>query len=83
MGITWQLPTSSFLRDTLQNPHYGGAYAWGRRQMERVVENGKVRKRQTGVLAREKWKVLLPDHHEGYIDWDAYEENQRLMRQTA
>jgi DNA invertase Pin-like site-specific DNA recombinase len=83
MGITWQLPTYSFLRDTLQNPHYGGAYAWGRRQMERVVENGKVRKRQTGVLAREKWKVLLPDHHEGYIDWDAYEENQRLMSNNS
>ncbi len=83
MGILWQLPTYSFLKELLQNPHYAGAYAWGRRQTETVVENGKVRKRQTGVLPREKWKVLLPDRHEGYIDWDAYEENQCRMSNNS
>lgn len=83
MGIIWQLPTYSFLKDVLQNPHYAGAYVWGRRQTETVVEDGMVRKRQTGHLAREQWKVFLPDHHEGYIDWDAFEENQRLMSNNS
>ena len=30
-------------------------------------------------IAREHWKVFLPDHHEGYLDWEAFEENQHLM----
>lgn len=83
MRLVWQLPSYPFVKDVLQNPHYAGAYAWGRRQTETVVENGKVLKRQTGVLPRDKWKVLLYDQHEGYIDWATFEENQRLMRNNS
>jgi len=83
MGIVWQLPTYSFVRDMLQNPYYAGVYVWGRRQTETVVAGGKVRKRQTGYVAREQWKVFLPDHHEAYIDWNTFEENQRLMRSNS
>lgn len=83
MRLVWQLPSYPFVKDVLQNPHYAGAYAWGRRQTETVVENGKVLKRQTGVLPRDKWRVLLYDQHEGYIDWATFEENQRLMRNNS
>jgi hypothetical protein len=77
--LAWQLPTYAFVKDVLQNPHYAGAYVWGRRQTETVVVGGRVRKRQTAPLPREQWKVLLRDHHEAYIDWEAFEENQRRM----
>jgi hypothetical protein len=30
-------------------------------------------------LPREKWRVLLQDRHEGYIDWDEFERNQRAI----
>ena len=83
MGIVWQLPTYSFVKDMLQNPYYAGVYVWGRRQTETLVAGGKVRKRQTGYVAREQWKVFLPDHHEAYIDWDAFEENQRRMSNNS
>ena len=27
-------------------------------------------------VSREDWHVLLPDHHEGYIEWEKFERNQ-------
>jgi hypothetical protein len=67
----------------LQNPYYAGAYVWGRRQTETVVASGKVRKRQTAPLPQGKWKVFLRDHHEAYIDWEVFEENQRRMSHNS
>jgi excisionase family DNA binding protein len=29
--------------------------------------------------AREAWHVLIKDHHEGYISWEHYERNQRVI----
>ncbi|HUZ95215.1 MAG TPA: recombinase zinc beta ribbon domain-containing protein, partial [Edaphobacter sp.] len=31
---------------------------------------------------REEWTVLLRDHHEGYIDWDVYENNRKMITQN-
>jgi hypothetical protein len=31
------------------------------------------------TVPREKWHVLLQDRHEGYIDWDGCEQNQRAI----
>src|SRR2546426_5665503 len=28
-------------------------------------------------------RVFLPDHHETYIDWATYEENQRMIRRNS
>ena len=28
------------------------------------------------MLPRTEWQVLIPGHHQGYIDWEAYEANQ-------
>jgi DNA invertase Pin-like site-specific DNA recombinase len=81
--LVWQLPTYPFVKDVLQNPYYAGAYVWGRRQTETVIVGGKVRKRQTAPLAPELWKVLLRDHHEAYIDWEVFEENQRRMSNNS
>jgi hypothetical protein len=37
----WQLPKLSFVDDVLDNPIYAGAYVYGRRPMETVVEAAK------------------------------------------
>ena len=29
------------------------------------------------------WEVLIPDHHEGYISWEEFERNQRLIADNA
>ena len=54
-----------------------GAYAFGRRRQETVIENGRKRVR-VGIMKHDPgdWTVLLRDRHEGYITWDEYERNQ-------
>jgi hypothetical protein len=30
-----------------------------------------------------RWSVLLPDHHPGYITWEEFEHNRRLLEENA
>jgi DNA invertase Pin-like site-specific DNA recombinase len=64
---------------TLHNPRYAGAFAYGRRR-ERVGANGK---KTFQTLPREQWIALFPDAHPGYISWDTYETNQKLLLGNA
>ncbi|MGO9098385.1 MAG: recombinase family protein [Mycobacterium sp.] len=64
---------------TLHNPRYAGAFAYGRRR-ERVGTNGK---KTLEILPRQQWIALIPDAHPGYISWDQYETNQRLLLANA
>ena len=43
-----------------------------------VDEQGLIRKR-IRMLPRSQWAVLIPGHHEGYIDWPAFEANQQRL----
>jgi DNA invertase Pin-like site-specific DNA recombinase len=78
-GLRWQIPTQAFIRDVLTNPYYAGAYVWGRRPMKMELVAGRLRKRQSSCVPAEKCRVFIPHHHEGYIDWDTYQENQRII----
>lgn len=80
MGIAWQLPTHSFIGAVLRNPFYAGAYVYGQRKTVTQVVDGKLVKRCSGTLRPEECRVFLPDHHEGYVGWEAYEETQRMIR---
>jgi DNA invertase Pin-like site-specific DNA recombinase len=64
---------------TLHNPRYAGAFAYGRRR-ERLNSNGK---KTFDTLPREQWIALIRDAHPGYISWDTYETNQRLLLANA
>jgi DNA invertase Pin-like site-specific DNA recombinase len=79
MRLVWQLPTLVFIKSVLQNPVYAGAYVWGRRPTETVLVEGQLRKRQGAPQRAEECRVLIKDHHEGYIDWTRYEEIQRMI----
>lgn len=43
------------------------------------LEDGQKRVRRQRQRRREDWAVLILDHHEGYIDWDAYQSNQTMI----
>ena len=64
---------------TLHNPRYAGAFAYGRRR-ERLNSNGK---KTFETLPREQWIALIPDTHPGYISWEQYETNQKLLLANA
>jgi hypothetical protein len=74
-SVEWMLPTYSGLLSMLANPVYAGAYAYGRNGRETKLEDGRRRVRNGVRLPREKWRVLLHDRHEGYIDWEEFERN--------
>jgi hypothetical protein len=81
--IIWKIPSQSLIRDMLRNPFYAGAYVWGRRPVETVMVEGRLAKRQGSMRRATECRVFLPDHHEAYIDWATYEENQRMIRPNA
>ena len=78
--LVWQVPTQGFVRDALVNPFYAGAYVWGRRPVETVLVDGQLKKRQGRLRRPQECRVFIPDHHEGYITWQTYEENQKIIR---
>jgi DNA invertase Pin-like site-specific DNA recombinase len=81
--LIWRLPTHSFIASVLGNPFYAGAYVYGRREIATVFEEGRLKKRVGRMRRPEECRVFIRDHHEKYIAWEHYEENQRMIRRNA
>ena len=81
--IVWKPPVYNTLRHLLTNPVYGGAYAFGRTGSRVTVEDGRKRVSRGHRREREAWDVLIVDHHEGYVSWEEFERNQRLIADNA
>ena len=81
--IEWKLPVYNTLYHILTNPIYAGAYAFGRTGSRVTIEDG--RKKITSDVKKERkdWQVLIENHHEGYVSWEDYERNQRLITDNA
>ena len=79
----WKLPVYNTIYHLLTNPVYGGAYAFGRTGSRVRVEEGRKRVSRGHRRDRESWDVLIVDHHEGYVSWDEFERNQRLIADNA
>jgi DNA invertase Pin-like site-specific DNA recombinase len=78
-SIRWQLPHYASLLRILKNPAYAGAFVGGRTCARSRVVEGRSRKSGGHRGAMAEWPVLLKDHHEAYISWERYVENQRLL----
>src|SRR5579862_628851 len=81
--LVWKIPSQSLIRDILCNPFYAGAYVWGRRPVETLLIQGRLRKRQAANRRPEDCRVFIAGHHPGYIDWATYQENQRMTRRNS
>ncbi|MFQ5505401.1 MAG: recombinase family protein [Planctomycetota bacterium] len=81
--IVWQLPSYSFLSNVLHNPFYAGAYVWGQRPVEMKLVGGRLLKRSGRLRRPEECTVFLREHHAGYISWESFQENLRLMRANS
>lgn len=67
----------------LQHPIYAGAYVFGRTTTRTHVSDGRAQKTQGHSKPMESWNVLLRDHHPGYISWNEFEENQKMLADNA
>lgn len=68
------LTVSAAIR-TLHNPRYAGVYAYGQRHYRRTADGKKVpRKRE-----RTDWIACIPNAHPGYITWDEFQDNLKLL----
>jgi DNA invertase Pin-like site-specific DNA recombinase len=79
-GLLWKPPVYRTVWAILTNPLYAGAYAYGRREVRTQIVDGRARKSKGHRRPRATWRVLLRDHHPGYVDWAQYE---RLQAQLA
>jgi hypothetical protein len=81
--VQWRLPKYHTVHRLLTNPVYAGAYVFGRTVTQARFEGG--RKVVTHGIARrrEEWEVLIRDHHDGYITWEAYDRNQTVIAGNA
>lgn len=81
--IEWRAPAYHSVVQVLHNPLYAGAYVFGRRRSRTRVVDGRAVKTEGHNKAMAEWNVLIRDHHAGYIDWERFEENQRMLRENA
>lgn len=77
--IIWKPARYHALLSLLKNPIYAGVYAYGRSKTTVQLEKGRKRIVRCKQHNHEQWTVYIPDHHEGYISWDAYQSNQALI----
>ncbi len=70
--------TASTAMRTLTNPRYAGVYAYGRRQYRRTANGKKIQRRE-----RSDWLACIPNAHPGYITWDQYQDNLRILESNG
>lgn len=77
--IVFRQLTSSTAARTLHNPRYTGTYTYGRRLYRRTSDGTKItRKREAN-----DWLACIPNAHPGYISWDQYQANLKLLESNG
>jgi hypothetical protein len=67
----------------LRHPIYAGACVFGRTCDRTRVVDGRAKKSTGHPKPMTAWNVLLKDHHPGYISWEQFEANQKLILENA
>lgn len=67
----------------LKNPFYAGVYAYGKSQKRTAIVAGRAHKSYGHRKPMEAWDVFIKEHHQGYIGWTEYEQNQAVLAGNA
>jgi DNA invertase Pin-like site-specific DNA recombinase len=81
-GIAWELPKPAVLHKLLSHPIYAGVYTFGRTQTFVDYVDGKLVKRTKRLGSPDEWKVCISDHHEAYISWQRFQDNQAKLAES-
>jgi excisionase family DNA binding protein len=81
--VEWRLPRYNTIHRLLTNPIYAGAYVFGRTGSRVRIEAGRKLITRSVRRLQQDWEVLIRDHHESYISWQDYENNQCTIKGNA
>ena len=74
----WRRPNYATIHRMIENPIYGGAYAYGKTAVAAGYEGAavsvKIRRK-----ARSDWLALMPNAHEGYVSWEKAETIRKMV----
>lgn len=76
--LIWTELVNSRILDTLHNPVYAGIYHYGEKQTVWTKDGKRIR-----PMPKEDWHVFIKDHHEGYISYEDFEMNERILEENA
>ena len=75
---TWRRPNYATIHRMIDNPVYGGAYAYGKTAAASGYSadgvSVKIRRK-----ARTDWLALMPNAHEGYVSWERAEAIRKMV----
>ena len=81
--VQWRPPHYHTVHRLLTNPTYAGAYVFGRTASRVRFEGGHKVVTHGVARRREEWQVLIRGHHDGYITWEEYDRNQKVIAGNA
>jgi hypothetical protein len=74
----WRRPNYATIHRMIENPIYGGAYAYGKTAVAASYDGAgarvKIRRK-----ARSDWLALMPHAHEGYVSWEKAETIRKMV----
>lgn len=76
--VVWRRPCYATLHRIIENPVYGGAYAYGKSRAATGYDGTALRSRSRRK-ARNEWLALIPGAHEGYVSWERSEEIRKMV----
>jgi len=81
--MVWKPPSYATLHSILTKPIYAGVYAYGKSETRTKIVDGHARKSVGHRKPQSEWRVLIKEHHPGYLSWDEYERNQAMIAAHA
>jgi DNA invertase Pin-like site-specific DNA recombinase len=77
--LVWGRLTHSRVIGALANPSYAGTYVFGRYQSCKKLNPAGEICTQSRQLPQDQWRIVIPDHHPGYITWDQFLANRKRL----
>src|SRR5215813_6911623 len=77
--LIWGRLTHSRVIGVLANPSYAGTYVFGRYQScKKIGPTGEICT-QSRQMPEEQWRIVIADHHPGFITWEQFRANRRRL----
>ncbi|WP_316978274.1 recombinase family protein [Shumkonia mesophila] len=76
--VVWRRPNYATIHRMIENPIYGGAYAYGKTGAASEFGAPAVRSRSRRK-PRDEWLALIPEAHEGYVSWERAEAIRKMV----